>query len=115
MNIIIKTKNIEPGGYLEKFINEKIGKIGKFLGADNQEIFIEVEKESNHHKKGDIFFTEIIIQMPGKKLVATAKETSAQKAITEAKKEMEMEIKKHKTKMIEAPRREAKKSRKEIF
>ena len=115
MNIIIKTKNIELDEYLEKFINEKIGKIGKFLSPDNQEIFVEIEKESNHHKKGDIFCAEIMVQMPGKKLMAIARESNIQKALTEAKKEMEMEIKKHKTKMVEAPRREAKKSRKEMF
>ena len=72
MNIIIKTKNIELDAYLEKFINEKIGKIGKFLSPDNQEIFVEIEKESNHHNKGVIFCAEIMIEMPGKKLMAAA-------------------------------------------
>ncbi|OGZ69862.1 MAG: ribosomal subunit interface protein [Candidatus Staskawiczbacteria bacterium RIFCSPHIGHO2_02_FULL_42_22] len=118
MNIIIKTKNIELTDSLEKFIQQKIGKLEKFskiLGKDSLEMFVEIEKETNHHRKGEIFFAEAILVMPGKKLVARAKSDDLGKAVSEVKEELEIEIKKYKLKAIELPRRQAKKSRKEIF
>ncbi len=115
MNIIIKTKNVELTGYLEKFINEKIGRLDKFLRGSIHGVLVEIKKESKHHKQGDIFMAEIIIDLPGKKLMAKSHGEDVMKAVSDAKDEMEIEIKKNKTKTVEAPRREAKKSRKEIF
>ncbi len=115
MNIIIKTKNLQLNDSLEKFIHEKIGKLEKFLHADNQEVFVEIEKESQHHKKGEVFCAEAIITLPGKKIIAKATSDDLGKAVTEVKEELEIEIKKYKLKKIELSRREAKKSRKEIF
>ena len=113
MEIIIKTKNVKLTQDLEKFINEKMGRLEKFLHDKNQEIFVEIEKESNHHKQGEIFCAEAILTVPGKKMVAAAKHEDLFSAITEVKEELEIEIKKHKTKMVETPRREAKKTSKE--
>ena len=109
MNIIIKTKNIELTESLEKFVNEKVGKLEKFLHVDSQDVFVEIEKETNHHRKGDVFCAEIIIQMPGTKLTARSHGEDLMKAVMDAKDEMEIEIKKHKTKTIEAPRRKIRK------
>jgi|SRR3989344_3877743 len=114
MNIIIKTKNLELTESLEKFINTKIGKVEKFLDAGAQ-LFFEIEKETLHHRKGEVFCAEAIIELIGKKIVARAKGFDMGKVIAEVKRELEMEIKKYKAKMVEAPRREAKKSRKEMF
>ncbi len=109
MNIIIKTKNIELTPSLENFTNEKIGKLEKFLPKAEQEVFVELAKESTHHKKGDVFMAEITIHLPGKSLVSRCHGEDLMKAIIEVKDQMEIEIKKYKTKMVEAPRREAKK------
>lgn len=112
MQIIIKTKNFELTGFLEKFINEKIGKLEKFaktLGRDSMEVFVEVEKETNHHKKGDLFIANLQIHLPGKMLMAKAHGEDLQKAIIDAKDELEIEIKKHKLKVIEGPRRKMRK------
>ncbi len=114
MNIIIKTKNIELTDSLEMFIRAKIGKLEKFL-PDGGEIFIEIERETSHHKKGEVFSAEAMIELPGKKLIAQAKGEDLGKAVTEIKEELEIEIKKYRLKKIEIPRREAKKSREENF
>ncbi len=115
MQIIIKTKNIELTPSLENFINGKIGKLGKFL-FDGAELFVEIERETSHHKKGEVFFAEAIVSLPGKKLISQAKGDDLGKAITEVKEELEIEIKKYKLKKIELPRRKAKKSQnEEIF
>jgi len=117
MQIIIKTKNLEPTDSLRDLINKKINGLGKFVKIfkeDFKEIFVEVEKETRHHKKGNIFFAELIISLPGKKLFAKAHGENLSKAITEVKDEMEREIKKYKTKTIELPRRKYRKIKKQI-
>jgi ribosomal subunit interface protein len=109
MNIIIKTRNIELIESLEKFINEKINKLEKFLGTDTQEIFVEIEKENRHHRKGDVFSCQIFISIPGRKLAAKAHGEDLLRSVIDAKDQMEIEIKKHKEKKIDANRRQAKK------
>jgi len=114
MQIIIKTRNLDLTESLEKFIQTKIGKLEKFakaLAKGTMDIFVEVEKETKHHRKGDVFMAEALIHLPGKSLVAKSHGEDLFKAIIDVKDEMEIEIKKHKLKTIELPRR---KIRKEI-
>lgn len=118
MNIIIKTKNFELTDSLEKFINDKVGKLEKFaktLGKSSMEVFVEVEKETNHHRKGDLFIANLQINLPGKNLTARAHGEDLMKAIIEAKDELEIEIKKHKLKTVELPRRKIRKAAKDNF
>ena len=116
MEIIIKTKNLELTALLEKFIHTKMGKLEKFLHKSNEQILIEIEKETTRHAKGDIFMAEGMVQFPGKSFVAKAHGEDLMKVIGEVKDELEIEIKKYKTKTIEAPRRKIRKeSQKEGF
>ena len=113
MKIIIKTKNFELTGALQKFVDDKIGKLEKFaktLGKDSMEAFVEIEKETNHHRKGDVFIAHVQIPLPGKMLMAKAHGEDLNKAIIAAKDELEIEIKKRKLKVIELPRRKIRKA-----
>ncbi len=121
MNIIIKTKNLELTEQLENFINKKIGALKKFFsafenhklpiakGRDLFETFVEVEKVSQHHKKGDVFQAEIRLYLPGKSLFAKAHGSDVIKIINEVRDELEGEIRKYKSKVIELPIRKSKK------
>ena len=53
MIITIKAKNLELTDELRNFVEEKIGSLEKFITL--AEAFVEVEKETMHHKKGKIF------------------------------------------------------------
>ncbi len=122
MQIIIKTKNLELTPELDAFINKKIGGLKKFFGSFQNhslpitegrnlfDTFVEVEKESNHHRKGEIFRAEVKIYMPGRNLFAKANADDIIKAISEVREELETEIRKYKSKVIEFPRRQAKKA-----
>ena len=110
MNIIIKTKNIRLTESLEKYINDKIGKLARFMHSENTEVFVEVKKETIHHKKGDMFSAQLVLSMDGKKLVVKAHGEDLLKVIIKSKDEMEIEIKKHKTRNIEESRRKIRKS-----
>jgi len=123
MKIIIKTKNIEPTDSLRDFINEKFIILKKFtdilkreegLGKTLAEVFVEVEKETKHHNKGEIFLAEASLKLPGKNLMASARADDLLNAITKARNELKSEINKYKSKEIESARRKRKKAEKEI-
>ena len=114
MKIITKAKNLELTEALQNYIDEKAEMLEKFISAINEEIFIEVEKETNHHNKGEIFSCQMEIKLPGKNLVAKESSDDLYNAILNAKKEMEELIIKHKEKEIENHRRVQKQNKNEI-
>ncbi len=112
MKIIIQATNFKLNGALNDFIDEKIGDLERGLGrADSEavEARIEIGKPSEHHKKGDIFYAEVNLKMPGKLLRATSENWDLRIAITEVKDEIQRQIRKYKEKMIAKSRRPRKK------
>ena len=122
MRIINKTKNLELTDALENFIEEKISSLQKFIdilkedvsGKTLAEVFVEVEKETLHHRKGDIFNCKLEVRLPCKILTASSQSDDLYKAIVEAKRELRDEIEKYKFKHIDKNRREQRKSKSEI-
>lgn len=123
MNIIIKAKNLELTEDLKEFIEEKIGGLKRFTkilqkkdsfkkGKDSGEFFVEIERETNHHKKGNIFRAEARVHLPGKTLVAISERDDLKRAIVEVKDELQQEIKKYKSKTAKLVRSEQKKREK---
>jgi ribosomal subunit interface protein len=115
MQIIIKTKDIELTAYLQSVIDKKIGALIKFIQIENAGIFVELKKETNHHKQGNIFIAEAIVTFPGKKLVAKAHGQDIMEAIGKMKSELGKEMQKYKTKRIEKPRRQQRKLKEELL
>lgn len=124
MDIIIKTKNLELTDSLNTLINKKMAGLKKFMPVAEDEIpvkgktllgvFLEIERESKHHRKGDVFNAEAIITLPGKKLVAKAHGENLVTIIGKVKHELEREVRKYKTQKIELPRRKYKKVKHEV-
>jgi len=126
MQIIIKTKNIELSGQLQSFIDKKIGGLKKFIGGfENHSLpitegrmlfdtFVEVERDSNHHNKGQVYKAEVKMYLPGRNLFAKASADDITKAILEVREQLESEIRKHKGKIVEFPRRQAKQKKQEF-
>lgn len=103
MKIIIRTKNLELTASLKSFVEEKIGSLKKFV--DMAEVFFEIEKESKHHNKGEVFRSEAIILLPGKKLIAQSAGDDLLLTVVEIKDKLQQEIKKYKEKSITSKRR----------
>jgi ribosomal subunit interface protein len=124
MKIIIKTKNLELTAFLQNYIEEKIGGLKKFIsvlkkddgeeGKTLAEVFVEIEKETIHHRKGEIFKAEAQIILPGKSLLAQATGEDLLMAIVEVKDELQQEIKKYKTKKIDLKKKEGRKIKEQI-
>jgi ribosomal subunit interface protein len=123
MKIIIKTKDLELAGDLQGFVEKKIGSIKKFIdilkqdtperGKTLAEIFVEVEKETEHHRKGQIFSCQLEVRLPGKSLIVKSHGDDIYKSIVNARKELKQEIEKYKFKNISKDRRQQRKTKRE--
>jgi ribosomal subunit interface protein len=117
MKIIIKAKNLDQSDALNAFIEKKFSSLKKFIDVLKTpeekrtlaEVFVEVEKETKHHNKGEIFSCQLEIVLPQKSLTTKSNSDDLYKAIVAAKKAMEEEIKRYKFKNIEKNRREQRK------
>ena len=121
MKIILKTKNIDRVEQVEAYVDKKVKGILKFLkpfeghalsakpGKELFDIFVEVKKETNHHKKGDIFSAGVTLSLPGKNVFVRAHGDDVLKVIVKMKDELETEIRKYKAKIIDIPRRKVRK------
>jgi len=124
MRITIKTKDIEQSEALNSFIEKKFETLKKFIdvlkredeiGKTLAEVVVEVEKETKHHRKGDIFLVKAQISLPGRILVAVEKAEDVFQAVDKTKDELKMEIEKYKVKNIDKNRREQRKAKKETI
>ncbi len=100
MNIHIVTKALDLTPSLKKFIGEKVGATGRFLGSFEKEgaldCFVEISRATRHHKRGDVFYAEIMVRLPGKTVRAESTSVDARIAITEARDVFKSEIMKYK-------------------
>lgn len=129
MKVVIETKNLKITRDLRNFIEEKINFLEKFLrifqdqedfnyffekGKPRVEAWIRIGRDNFHHKKGSVFSAECQIKFPKRNLFATAKAEDLKTAITEARDELQREIKKSKEKMIAQKNRNARAFKKEF-
>ena len=118
MEIIIKTKNLGLSESVKVLVDKKmksLEKLIKVFSKGEQKLFVEVEKETKHHRKGDIFKAEVSFQVPGANLMAKAYGEDLAMAIVQARQELEREVRKYKAKTIELPRRKYRKVKKEFM
>lgn len=119
MKIIITAKNLDKSRALNDFIEKKFLTLKKFVnilkrpdeGKTLAEVFIEVEKETKHHIKGQIFLVKAQIILPGRSLMVQARADDLFKAVIKSKDELKTEIEKYKFKKIDKDRRKQRKAR----
>ncbi|PIS39369.1 MAG: ribosomal subunit interface protein [Candidatus Nealsonbacteria bacterium CG08_land_8_20_14_0_20_38_20] len=113
MKIVIKTTNIKLDQALEDFIERKINDLEKFAkvfqgeeyfngyygkGKPRVEAWVEIGKETLHHKKGPYFYTECQMRFPGRSLRSTANSPDLRLAICEVKDKLQRQLKQYKEK-----------------
>lgn len=97
MNIIIKATNIELTSNIKDYVEEKISSLDKYFN-NIIEAQIEIGVNSQHHKKGEIFFAEVNIKVPGKLLRVAKTEKKLFKAIDKVKDHLKVVLRRHKEK-----------------
>ena len=124
MKIITKAKNLELTDNLQNFVDEKIGGLKRFIdilkedtpekGKTLAEVFVELEKETKHHRKGDIFIANGKLVLPRKLIVVSARKDDIWEAVISMVDAFQVEIKQYKLKSIDKNRRQQRKFKKEI-
>jgi putative sigma-54 modulation protein len=98
MQIKTTGKQMELTDAISSYVDKKINSLDKYFEGV-MKASVVVGCETHHHLKGDIFFAECKIEVPGNNIFAknTAKDVYA--AIDLLRDELTAEIKKHKTRM----------------
>jgi len=122
MKIVIKSTNFKLTPVLKNFVEEKINPLEKFAkilysekyyghffgkGKPRVEAWIEIGKETLHHKKGPFFWAECQMRFPGKSIRVTGRAEDLKVAITEVKDELQRELKEYKEKIMAKEKRGA--------
>ncbi|MDO8522667.1 MAG: ribosome-associated translation inhibitor RaiA [bacterium] len=112
MQISLKGTNIQILESTREYVDRKLVRTAeKFFkdGGDSVALSIEVEKTTNHHKKGNIFRAEVNLKTGKVSLRAESTAETLNNAIDEVEYELSREIKKFKekkrTEMLKGARR----------
>jgi len=101
MKITIRAKNFKLILSLEEYINRKINYLERFfLNPLEADFRVEIEKTTQHHRKGKVFQALAQIKLPGKIIRAESVSQDLRLAIDEVKDELQQELKKYKEKML---------------
>ncbi len=128
MKIIIKATNLELNGDLRKWIREKLEPLEKFeknffkeekyydhffgKGKPRIEMWLEISKTTEHHRKGKIFRAEAQLRFPGKSIRAEATSENLRLAINEVKDKLQREFKQYSERMLSLTKRRQRVSKK---
>ena len=98
MKIVVSGNQLVVTEAMEQYLEKKLKAIEKFFDK-----IIEVKAtlgmETHHHTKGEIFFAECKVQVPGKDLFAKTTAKDVYSAIDILKDELEAILKKYKQKI----------------
>lgn len=110
MQIEIKCTGIELTEALRAYVEEKLGRLGKFVnGKDAFLVTVELGKTTAHHHKGEVFRAEANMKLEGTLLRAEATASDLYAAIDLLKEEANRELVNRKTKRESLARRSARK------
>lgn len=98
MNIIIKATNIELTSNIKEYIEKKINSLDKYFN-NIIEARVEIGANSKRCQKGEIFFAEANIKVPGKLLRVVKTEKKLFKAIDKTKDHLRVILHRHKEKI----------------
>jgi len=76
------------------------------------DIIIEIEKETSHHRKGEVFLASGLAEFPGKKISVQERAEDARQAIVGMIDDFKVEVEKYKSKEKELVRRRQRNSEK---
>jgi ribosomal subunit interface protein len=103
---ITKASDMTPS--LRTYIDNKLGSLAKFVKQFDEtgeaEIWLEISRTTEHHRKGEVFKAAADLRLPKKILRAEEYAEDIRVAIDHARNTLHLEIEKYKTKM-ENPRR----------
>ena len=100
MQINITGKGVDLTDAIKNYVDKKIGRLEKFYDQIIRAV-ITVGVENHHHQKGEIFFAEGKLEIPGNDIFVSETAASLYGAIDALKNRLESDLKKHKVKLRE--------------
>jgi putative sigma-54 modulation protein len=105
MKINIKATKLELTSAIRDYCQMKMDMASKYLGdVPVLNCDVEIEKTVGGQRKGEIFRTEVNLEVPHKLLRVEKTEKDLYKAIDKVKDDLEMMIKKYKEKWVDKKR-----------
>ncbi|HEY4524102.1 MAG TPA: ribosome-associated translation inhibitor RaiA [Candidatus Paceibacterota bacterium] len=103
MKITIKATGLYLTPAFKEYVENKLKPLHKFFtrvkkNGDPVVLKLEVARTTKHHQKGEVYYAEATLDMPGAVLRAEAPSDDVRLAVNEMKKKLTAEIKKHQTK-----------------
>ena len=101
MQINLQGKNIELTEAIKNYTLKKVTNLEKLLSGIEEKggkvvVAFEVGKSTNHHKSGEVFHSDCLIQIDGKEFYSSADEEDLYVAIDKVKENLFREINKNK-------------------
>ena len=98
----IQATNVELTEALRTFVTEKVMSLERFAKRfDPCDVAIEIGKTSERHQKGDVFFAEVTIRIPGDTIRARVEKDDLYASIDELKDDVKAQLIDRKEKLIE--------------
>lgn len=89
----IKATNIDLTEAIKQYVDKRLGALDKLSEKYSPcDVMVEVGKTSLHHQKGQVFFAEFNLTIPGTKLRATSTQEDLYAAIDDAKDELKRQL-----------------------
>ena len=98
MQIIISGKQVDLTDAIEGYVTKKVNGLDKFFTGIIR-VDITVGETNKRHQKGNLFFAEGKLEIPGNDVFVRKEALSLYEAIDDMKDHLERELKKHKLKM----------------
>ncbi len=99
MQIDIEATNLELTAPLRAYIEEKLGKLDKFLkhfDPSSLRIRVEEARMTKHHRHGEVYYVEANLYFPGGMFRAEHSAEDIRVAIGKVAGKLEREVKEHK-------------------
>ena len=107
MNIQTKGTNVQLTNNVKRYLDKRVSSLEKYINPDDSSVKcqVEVEKTTEHHKKGDIYRSEINMRIAKAKFRAEATAEKLFDAIDESRNQMAKELRRHKSKHVKSIRK----------
>jgi len=103
MNINITVKNLELSPAIKEYIEKKMNSLDKFMKKWETEGSVELNfdagRMTKHHHKGNVYYAEANLKVPGNMIRARKTNEDLHAAIDEVKEVLAEEIKQYKEKI----------------
>jgi putative sigma-54 modulation protein len=109
MKIQLQSTLLELTGAIREYAEKRFAVLAKPLTRFEREgecvLEVEIARTTRHHRKGEVYYVELTLPLKNKILRIEQYSEDLRAGIDAAKKRMQMEIEKHKEKMVDSKRK----------